>query len=194
MFKNAMKETSNLFDNKTVRPIGGILMLLKREQDAEFVRECFSELSAELPKNKGLIRLHTKRFEKEARQFDDELHIWVYDIIYCFHVYGFYRNADVCNSSAKGRSKVVKQQAERDELVLQISEKEEQLRALKEGAVESPGLAGGMVTHKLIGTGKVTACIGNMLTVGFSTRQKSLLIPPRFPKVFWNMQTEKFSV
>ena len=33
MFKQATKETSNLIDNATVQPIGGILLLLKHESD-----------------------------------------------------------------------------------------------------------------------------------------------------------------
>ena len=47
MFKAAMHETSNLIDNATVQPINGISMLLKHEEEVEFVRECFRELFAE---------------------------------------------------------------------------------------------------------------------------------------------------
>ena len=44
MFKAAMREMSNLIDNATVQPIGGILLLLKQPNEVEFVRECFREL------------------------------------------------------------------------------------------------------------------------------------------------------
>ncbi len=44
MFKNAFKDMSNLIDNKTVQPVGGIQMLLGEEKEVEFVRECFKEL------------------------------------------------------------------------------------------------------------------------------------------------------
>ena len=47
MFKAAMKETSNLIDNATIQPIGGILLLLKQDNEVEFVRECFRSLFAE---------------------------------------------------------------------------------------------------------------------------------------------------
>ena len=47
MFKAAMKETSNLIDNATIQPIGGILLLLKQDNEVEFVRECFRKLFAE---------------------------------------------------------------------------------------------------------------------------------------------------
>lgn len=47
MFKAAMKETSNLIDNATIQPVGGILLLLKQDNEVEFVRECFRSLFAE---------------------------------------------------------------------------------------------------------------------------------------------------
>lgn len=47
MFKASMREMSNLIDNKTVQPIGGILLLLKQPNEIEFVRQCFKELFSE---------------------------------------------------------------------------------------------------------------------------------------------------
>lgn len=47
MFKASMKEMSNLIDNKSVQPIGGILLLLKQPNEVEFVRQCFRELFSE---------------------------------------------------------------------------------------------------------------------------------------------------
>lgn len=47
MFKAAIGETENLIDNATIQPIGGILLLLKQENEVEFVRECFRELFAD---------------------------------------------------------------------------------------------------------------------------------------------------
>lgn len=44
MFKSSMKDTSNLIDNATVQPIGGILLLLKHPEEIEFVRKCFRDL------------------------------------------------------------------------------------------------------------------------------------------------------
>lgn len=284
MFKEAMKETSNLIDNKTVQPIGGILMLLKQEQEVEFVRECFrelfsednndlskrqerierfaekmneridkyapgswkypqainnviyyinlwmpesnyifksteavewanciefgddfgsgqtfslevyyrmcDELLAELPKYDELMRLHGERFAKEARQFDDKLHILVYDIIYCSHAYGFYRNVDIRKFSTKERIKVAKQQNERDDLAFQIAEKEEQLQAAEENAIELPDLTGCTVKHKLFGVGKVAVCKDNLLIVDFSTQQKKFIYPNVFSEGFLKYEDE----
>lgn len=47
MFKLTLSETSNLIDNKTVQPIGGISNLLKNADEVEFVRGCFCELFSE---------------------------------------------------------------------------------------------------------------------------------------------------
>lgn len=44
MFADALKDTSNLIDNATVQPIGGIKMLLSHEEEVEFVRAAFDEL------------------------------------------------------------------------------------------------------------------------------------------------------
>ena len=44
MFKKSIKQLSNLIDNKTVQPLGGILMLLNHPEEIEFVREAFREL------------------------------------------------------------------------------------------------------------------------------------------------------
>lgn len=284
MFKDAMKETSNLIDNKTVQPIGGISMLLKQEQEVEFVRECFRELFSEddndlnkrqerierfaekmneridkyapcswkypqainnviyyinlwkpesnyifksteavewanciefgddfgsgqsfslevyyrmcdelineLPKNDELMRLHGERFAREARKFDDKLHILVYDIIYCSHAYGFYRNVDIRKFSTKERIKVAKQQNERDELACRITEKEEQLRAVEENVIELPDLTGDTVKHKLFGVGKVAVCKDNVLIVDFSTQQKRFIYPNAFSEGYLKYEGE----
>lgn len=42
-----MQETSNLIDNATVQPIGGIRLLLKQEKEVEFVRQSFRNLFCE---------------------------------------------------------------------------------------------------------------------------------------------------
>ena len=47
MFINSMQETSNLIDNATVQPIGGIRLLLKQKNEIEFVRQCFRKLFCE---------------------------------------------------------------------------------------------------------------------------------------------------
>lgn len=199
MFKAAMTDTSNLIDNATVQPIGGILLLLKHPDEIEFVRKCFRELYADdggnlearqekinrfieqinpridryatgswkypqkfnnvlyylnlrypnenyiykateavewanciefgddfgsgetfsLPKyyrmcdellsavseNDEILDLLSKRLERDARGFDDELHILVYDIIYCAHAYHFYSTGMIQTTSTKERKK-----------------------------------------------------------------------------------------
>ena len=47
MFKNAFKEMSNLIDNASVQPVGGILLLLNHQDEIAFVKDCFEELFSE---------------------------------------------------------------------------------------------------------------------------------------------------
>ena len=47
MFKEATAETSVLLDGGSILPRSGILYLMKQEDEAEFVRECFKNLFAE---------------------------------------------------------------------------------------------------------------------------------------------------
>jgi hypothetical protein len=47
MFIKSMQEISNLIDNATVQPIGGIRLLLKQEKEVEFVRQSFRNLFCE---------------------------------------------------------------------------------------------------------------------------------------------------
>jgi len=219
MFKAAMRDMSNLIDNATVQPIGGILLLLKQPNEVEFVRECFRELyqpdngdletrqdriysfmekmNAKIEKyapgswkypqkvnnviyylslrypnenyifksteatewancieygddfgsgetfslakyykmcdelrdavseHEQIMELHSRRFEKEARGYDDELHILVYDIIYCAHTYLFYTDGIIQTTSTKERIK-------RAHIREEVEMLEGQLSAIKE--------------------------------------------------------------
>lgn len=67
MFKLAMSETSNLIDNAKVQPIGGILELLKHEDEVEGVRESFRDLFVE---DDGDFDLRQKRLEAFANRIN----------------------------------------------------------------------------------------------------------------------------
>lgn len=69
------------------------------------------ELLVELPKYDKLMELHRKRFLREAKGFDDNLHILVYDIIYCAHAYNFHSEMDIPKSTTKERIKVAKNES-----------------------------------------------------------------------------------
>ena len=41
MFEKAMREAGNLLDDAAMQPVAGLRMLLAREAEVEYVRECF---------------------------------------------------------------------------------------------------------------------------------------------------------
>lgn len=70
MFTASMKETSNLIDNASVQPIGGIRLLLKQETEIEFVRTCFRELFSE---DGGDLLNRQDRIEKFAEKINERI-------------------------------------------------------------------------------------------------------------------------
>lgn len=278
MFRLAMSETSNLIDNKTVQPIGGISNLLKNVDEVEFVRSCFRELFSEdngdliarqdrietfmdkinsriskytpgtwkypqafnnvlyylnlwrpednyiykateatawadcigfgddfgsgttfslekyymmcdellaaLPEYDELMQRHNERFALEADGFDDELHILVYDILYCAYHYGFYTGMYIPKVSTKERIKASKTQKEREELQLQIQSKEIELQTLEKAPVAFPDLTGCAVKHKTFGIGAVVSSTESMIVVDFAGQQKKFLYPDAFKNGF----------
>ena len=75
MFKQSMKETSNLIDNATVQPIGGILELLKHDNEVEFVRACFREHFSE---DNGDLKNRQNRIEIFADKINERLNHYVH--------------------------------------------------------------------------------------------------------------------
>lgn len=271
MFKQAMKETSNLIDNATVQPIGGILLLLKHESEVEYVRECFrnlfsddggnlikrqeriegfaaninarldryvagswkcpqkinnviyylnlwkpeenyifkateatawaycieyeddfgsgatfslrkyyrmcDELLAELPNYPELMRLHQERVAREMQGYDDQLHILVYDIIYCAHAYDLYYGMQIEKVPAKERIKNAQLREVKEALLQQINIKQQELLELSTETIELPDLAGKQMLSKAYGTGTVTSCDEGILVLDFSGVQKKFKYP-----------------
>lgn len=278
MFKLAMSETSNLIDNKTVQPIGGISNLLKNPEEIEFVRTCFRHLFSEdegnltarqdrietfmekvnsrinkynpgtwkylqvfnnvlyylnlwrpeenyiyksteanawadcigfgddfgsgttfslekyyamcdellelLPEYDELIRRHNERFALEADGFNDELHILVYDILYCAYHYGFYSRMYIPKLTTKERIKASKTQKEREALQQQIQFKEAELKTLEQAPIALPDLTGYAVKHKAFGVGAVVSCMRGVVVADFSGQQKKFVYPDAFKKGF----------
>jgi len=80
MFEKAFAETSVLIDGKYVQPIGGIKMLLSKEGEVEFVRECFRELfsedSGDIDARQDRVEIfvekinsHIEKYEKNSWKF-----------------------------------------------------------------------------------------------------------------------------
>lgn len=271
MFKASTKEMSNLIDNATVQPIGGILLLLKQPAEIEFVRECFRELYKEdggdlearqdricafmekmntkidryapgswkypqkmnnviyylnlrypgdnyifksteatewancieygddfgsgenfslvryyrmcdelrsaVSENKEIMELHARRFEKEARGYDDELHILVYDIIYCAHTYHFYSEGMIQTTSAKARIKRAQIRDEIERLEDELAASTNRYRELMVAGEHEIDMTGMEVTHKIFGKGKVISQTTGMQVIVFPNGEKKFQFP-----------------
>lgn len=278
MFKAAMKEMSNLIDNATVQPIGGILLLLKQDNEVEFVRECFRELYEEdngdidarqdriysfmekinnridhyakgswkypqtmnsviyylclrypnenyifksteatewancieygddfgsgqtfslakyykmcdelldaVSQNDEIMELHKGRFEKYAEGFDDELHILVYDIIYCAHNYHFYTDGMIHTTSTKERISRANARAELDTLDAHIQEIEGQISQLTSISAQPVDMIGMSVTHKVFGSGKIISQNSNIQIISFAIGEKKFQFPTAYTTGF----------
>lgn len=239
MFIKSMQEISNLIDNATVQPIGGIRLLLKQEKEVEFVRQSFrnlfcedggdldkrqeridefidtvnakiekyvnglwkypqsrnsviyylnlwkpeenyifksteatawancieygddfgsgktfslkkyykmcDELLEEIKDNQELLKLHSERMTKEAKEYDDKLHILVYDVIYCAYTYGFYQNMSISKTSIKERIRRASNRQKMDDLQNIILTAEERIKQAQGEIKPLPDLTGKQV-------------------------------------------------
>lgn len=274
MFKASTKEMSNLIDNATVQPIGGILLLLKQPNEVEFVRGCFRELYAEdggdlearqdriyafmekmnakidqyasgswkypqkmnnviyylslrypsenyifkateatewancieygddfgsgesfslakyyrmcdelrdaVSENEEIMRLHSLRFEKEARGFDDELHTLVYDIIYCAHTYNFYTDGIIHTTSAKERIKRAQTRDKIDRLEVELAEAKQNYANLSAQTSKEVDMTGMEVSHKAFGKGRIVSHANGIQVISFSVGEKKFQYPAAY--------------
>lgn len=271
MFKASMREMSNLIDNKTVQPIGGILLLLKQPNEIEFVRQCFNELFSEddgdidarqdriytfmdkineridqyargswkypqkmndviyylnlwrphenyifksteatdwancieygddfgsgetfslkkyyrmcdelleeVRTNEAIMELHEARFTREARDYDDELHILVYDIIYCAHAYNFYAHAAATTTSSKERIRRAELRTQYEEVLSHYDAALEARDAIAAQTELTVDLTGKELKHKVFGIGTVKSHVNGMLEVEFGVGMKKFQYP-----------------
>lgn len=274
MFKESMGEMSNLIDNATVQPVGGILLLLKQPGEVEFVRECFRELYKEdsgdldarqdrilsfmekinakieqyasgswkypqkmnnviyylnlrypsdnyifkateatewancieygddfgsgetfslakyykmcdellaaVSENEEIMELHSRRFEKEARGYDDELHILVYDIIYCAHTYLFYTDGIIQTTSTKERMKKAQIREELEQLEVMLASATERSQKYKDTPEYSIDMIGMEVAHKVFGKGLVVSQANGIQVISFPVGEKKFQFPTAY--------------
>ena len=282
MFKLAMKETSNLIDNATVQPIGGILTLLKHEKEVEFVRECFRELyvdddgdinarqervdifanrinnrlekyvagSWKYPQKINNVIYYLNLYKPEQNYifkateasawadciefgddfgsgsnfslkkyykmcdelrdklinhpqimylynqyicpnmigFDDDLHILVYDVIYCAHYYNLYNGMEIQKVSKKQRIQNAKIRDEKNEIIAKIAELQKLIEDNQQETV-LPDITGANVCHKQYGCGVVESVKHNV-TVVFGDTKKIFQYPNAFLQGFLKANAE----
>lgn len=70
MFGKAMQEAENLLDDAAMQPLAGLRMLLARESEAEYVRECFRFLFSE---DDGNLKKRQERAEFFADKINERI-------------------------------------------------------------------------------------------------------------------------
>ena len=288
MFKKAFAEVqkTNLIDNKTVQPIGGITLLLKYDDEVEFVRECFKELfsddngdinlrqerietfidkinshidkyvkgswkypqqrnnviyylnlwkpeenyifksteatewanciefaddfgsgnsfslkkyytmcdelCSELKNNEEIMHLYEVRKKEKAKNFDDDGHILVYDIIYCAKAYNLYKNVPTLKKlSTKQRMHLAETAEKREHLLERLTELSAEFERLSV-VIKLPNITGESVSHKKWGVGTVVTCENGFVEVEFAEGIKKLQYPDSINK-FIALSTDKYS-
>lgn len=156
----------------------------------KYYRMC-DELLEELENYEDLLALNTRRMEEQADGFDDELHILVYDIIYCAYSYDFYAGMDIPVFSAKERMQKAENQQEIKRLEETLVCMEQELAELAEEQVTFPDMTGNSVSHKKFGEGVVAVCEDGKLKVDFSGMEKLFQYPQVFQQGFLACQDEE---
>ena len=132
------------------------------------------EIHEVVKEHQELLRIHRQRFENGEPDYDKELHILTFDVLYCFWGYD-----NVCKEALEEYQEAMKQQ-HIDELEEQLNNIRDEIR-LKAAAVISPDCKGASVLHKKFGTGTINEILDNRMTVDF---EKSGSKTFKFPDAF----------
>ena len=135
------------------------------------------ELLFAVSENDEILDLQSKRLERDARGFDDELHILVYDIIYCAHTYNFYSAGMIQTTSTKDRIKKAQLRDEMDSLETQLAEAEQLLRQLESDATGAVNMVGQVVEHRQFGKGTIISQVKDIQLIAFPSGEKKFQYP-----------------
>ncbi len=137
---------------------------------AKYYKMCDAIL-AELPRYPELLRLHDELRNKKNIKVKDDLHVLVYDLIYCADYYKLYDDIPVTKTAAKkskAMGKTVEDAEEREALLEQLVTVEQLLTEVLAEKLEYPDVVGLHVVHKKFGEGVVTSATAEMVTIDFA--------------------------
>jgi len=137
---------------------------------SKYYRMC-DELLAALEEYPEVLELHQKRFDKEARSFDDERHLLVFDIIFTSHYKNFYRECPSLGVSSKERVRLAKIRERSEELEKEIATLQDEIAAIEESRGELPDVTGMKVSHKTYGDGTVKSFDGSYMIIVFEAKE-----------------------
>jgi hypothetical protein len=148
------------------------------------------ELLKAIKTRDDLLALHNDRLT-ESMCADDDLHILVYDIMYCAKCYNLYNNIQI-NKPKKVKAKTEKENEKRQreeqkmELLVRIDEWYEagEKLARERAEYENFSAVGVSVSNKKLGVGMVVAQDDRYITVSFGGEKKVLQAPTCFTTGF----------
>ena len=150
------------------------------------------ELLEELKNNDEIMQLYKIRKTAKAKNFDDNGHILVYDIIYCAKAYNLYRNVPTLKKlSTKQRIYLAETAEKREHLLESLSELSVEFERLSI-AMELPNISGETVYHKKWGSGTVVTCQEGFVEVEFAEGAKKLQYPHSINK-FLELNTNEYN-
>lgn len=123
-----------------------------------------------------IIEQYISNFEKlnapvDRGGDDDQLHLLAFDIIFCSHYMGFYRECPSLGVSTKERVRIAKRREEEERLETEIQAKQEEITRLESEVQELPDLVGKSVKHKKYGDGKIESFNNGIYLISFPEKQ-----------------------
>lgn len=140
------------------------------------------ELREELLDREDILNMHGKRMEREAKGFDDQLHLMVFEVQACAESCQLYAGMGLGRVSKKERIQRAENYAAVAETENLIREKQRELKELESRDILLPDITGQVVHHKTYGAGTVKACQNDMLTVTFGDTDKKFKYSLAFTK------------
>ena len=144
------------------------------------------EIREVVKNHQELLRIHRQRFENGEPDYDRELHILTFDVLYCFSGY-----EDARREALEEYQEAMRQQ-HIDDLEEKLNTTREEIQ-IKTDAISYPDCEGVIVHHKKYGIGIVDGLEGNRMTVEFETEgTKKFNYPDAFVRGF--LQPEDDSI
>ncbi len=125
----------------------------------------------EIKKNSALLAIHWSRFEGQTDIMhpDKNLHILLFDLIYCARTYGLYNDVEIKNITSEDKRLYQQRKAKAVELADKVTAAEKDMLLLQEGLSEAKSLVekAKVLKHKSFGNGALEEFDGHYLTIRF---------------------------
>lgn len=137
-------------------------------------------------------RQRLNRYQEESDvTYDDNMHIMVYDIIYCSHAYSFYSDMDIVKTSTKDRIKRAGERNKRDAIERELEDLNEQKKNAEEQIQEIKVEIESPIMHKKYGAGIVNSTDEGHIVVAYGDDLKTFQFPGAFEMGFLRIDDEE---